>query len=470
MQTMTFLNAKRKTCIRYAFIALFMLYAILGSNSITYGHGIITPIMWLCFALSAVILGYKVIKYKTYFKFPETLILIGTVFSIGLSTLINYRYSFKSNAVLCIYWVIYFFVLFSCEKGKSRSDCKKDFKFVCTVFVIYTTVAVLASLVLYFAGVGKINVTSDTEYTYNLGFVWGRLWGVFINPNNGAISSALSIIVMVCAFIKCKKLWARILIVLDCAAHMLYIVFSDSRSGSVALSVAVAVFVLCIALIKLKDKKLLLKGASVVLSALIGVSCFMCVRYLKAPVNGAIEIIASQTHNDNKEENDKLNIIDRGYDLSDDISNRRFDVWKSGLEVFLNSPKNIIAGLSFRGFTDYARENMPDTYIVNNDYADMTVFDNEAVNILVANGAIGIICIGAFVLYILICMFKRFNSVDSPDKNTVALMFAVLFALACSAMFSSVMFYHFSPNTVIFWLILGNCIAFLNADRESAEQ
>lgn len=467
MQKITFLNEKRRTCIRYIFISLFMLYAILSSNSITYGKSIITPVMWSSFALSVIILGYRVLNFREYFKVPETVLLLAVIFSIGLSTLINYKYSFKKNVIFCIYWAIYFLVLFASEKNKSKASCKKDIKFISVIFVAYTTVATLASLVLYFMGVSIVRVAADTEFTYNIGFVWGRLWGVFVNPNSGAILSAVSIIILIYTFAICKKARVRVLTVLDCAVHLLYIVFSDSRSGAVALSVCVAVFALCAILIAIKDKKILLKCASVVLAACIGISCFVGVRYLRTPVNNLIKIVSSQLNNDSdKNEEDEPNIIERGYDLSDDISNRRFDIWKSGLEVYADSPKNMLVGLSFCGFTDYARENMPKTYIVNNDFGDITTLENEIINVLVANGAIGLICIVAFVVYILVCILKKFNSVEAGDNFFVALMLAIVVSLSCAAMFSAMMFYHFSPNAIIFWLMLGNCIAFLKTDME----
>lgn len=481
MQNNNFLGEKRSSYIEYIFMAFFLLYAALSSNSITYGKSIITPIMWVSFALSLLVLCYRLINYKLYLKIPETLILFFLIFSIGISTLLNYNYSFKRNVIFCIYWVIYFLVLFTTEKNKTKESCKKDIKFISVLFVIYTTAAVIASLVLYAMNVSITTVTEDTGYTYNLGFVWGRLWGVFVNPNNGAVSSAISIIILAYVFIRNKKLWARILSALDIIMHLLYIVFSDSRSGAIVLSVSVAVFVLCAALINFGDKKLYIKAVSVLLSVCIGVACYSGVRYLRTPVNSAINFISMQlndntesgsnceNNSNNADKHDTLNAIDRGYDLSDDISNRRFDVWKSGLEIYLNLPKNMTVGLSFFGFTDYARENMPQTYIVNNDFADMTTLDNEVVNILVSNGGIGLLCALALVIYVLVCIFKNFRYVNRSDKYFSALVISIPVALASAAMFSSVMFYHFSPNAIIFWFVLGRCLSFLKSNKECSE-
>ncbi len=464
------LSEKNERIINLSFFAIFMLYAVLGSNSLTYGKIIISPVMYISFLFSILILVYKLINFKSYLKIPEILLIFGILGSIGISTLVNYQYNFKKNFIFCIYWVIYFLILFLTKKDKSVDSCKKDLKFALTFFLIYTTVAVIASLVLYIFGVGITKVADDTGYTYNLGFVWGRLWGIFTNPNNGAVSSAISIIVLVYGFITVKKRHIKVLSAISIFLHLLYMVLSDSRSGAVVLGIAVSAFFLFVFLKKFEAKKIWAKLLICLLSLVIAISTVSVVRWFKVPVNAAVTFISSIDFGgpDDGEEEDDPDIIDRGYDMSNDISNRRFDVWKSGLEIYLNSPKNMLIGTSFCGFTDYARENMPNTYIVNNDFGDMTTLDNEFFNILVSNGAIGFICIAAFVIYIFITLFKNFKLVQQKDGKILALMLTICLSLAAASMFSSVVFFHFSPNTILFWFILGRCIVFLKG-KESNE-
>lgn len=465
------LNENKKDFIYRAFVTVFLIYAVLSSNSLTYGNKIITPIMWISILFSVVILVYRLLNIKSYLKIPETFLAIAVLFSIGLSTLLNRNYAFKSNVIFCIYWVIYLLILFTCENKKSVSDVKDNLRYVAGLFVAYTTVATIASFILLFMGVGKTLIAEDTNYEYNLGFVWGRLWGVFINPNNGAVSCALSITILVFAFISCKKLWKRIALGLLIFIHIMYIVFSDSRSGAVVLSVSVATFALCTVLNVMKDKKLFLKFSAFIMAIAIAVTTFFCTRELKDITNGTVNFISGIiSTTEEKDDKEKDNIIDRGYDISDDISNRRFDVWKSGIEVYKNSTRNIVFGLSFCGFTDYARENMPQTYIVNNDYGDMTTLDNELFNIMISNGIIGLLSVAAFVIYILVMIFKSFKYIDAKNKYYVSLTLAIVVSLAAAAMFSSVMFFHFSPNTIVFWFTLGCLLALLKNERECCNE
>ena len=264
-------------------------------------------------------------------------------------------------------------------------------------------------------------------------------------------------------FISYKKVWKRIVFGVLIFIHLMYIVFSDSRTGAVVLSVSIASFLLCAVLNMIKDKKLILKLLSFVMAIGVAAAAFVSVRELKNITNNTVNFVSGIISDGNKDNKD--NIIDRGYDISDDVSNRRFDVWKSGVEVYKNSAHNIIFGLSFCGFTDYARDNMPQTYIVNNDFGDMTTLDNELLNILISNGIIGLLSVAAFVIYIIAVVFKNFAFISSGNKYYVCLMLSIPISLAAAAMFSSVMFFHFSPNTIIFWYLLGRLSAFLISER-----
>ena len=459
------ISEKNIEFIQNLFAVIFMIYAILSCCGLTYGRPIIKPFMWGSFLLSAVILLYRLINIKKYFKVPITIFSLMMVGAVGISTLLNRQYSFKSNVIFCIYWAFYFLVLFTTEKNRKKENCKKTLRIAATTFTVYTTLFTVVSFILYFAGVSETHDVPGGNYTYNIGFRWGRLWGIFLNPNHGAVSCAITILFLIYVFRNRKKIWERILIVLDIGVHLLYIVFSDSRTGTVVLSIGVAIYVFAILLKTFNRKKVLTILISGVIAVGIAAGCFTGVRQIRKPVNIIISYVNSQT-GDNDPDKPDDNIIDRGYDLSEDISNRRFDVWKSGVEVFTHSGKNMIFGLSYCGFTEYAQENMPDTYIVNNDYAVMITLDNEILNILISDGIFGIISAVAFIGYILVFVIIKFRKVKRDEKYFVALQLAILFPLACAAMFSSIMFYHFSPNAVMFWIVLGQLMAYLDAGEK----
>ena len=72
----------------------------------------------------------------------------------------------------------------------------------------------------------------------------------------------------------------------------------------------------------------------------------------------------------NNEESNHLE-IGREQDISGDISNRRFSIWKSGIDLFAESPLIGVGGYS--NIVTFAQENIPTTYLVANDYK---IFDS----------------------------------------------------------------------------------------------
>lgn len=451
------------------FAVVLMIYAVLSCNGLTFGKPIIKPFMWGAFLLSAVILLYRVFNIREYFKLPETVLALLMVGSIGISTLLNRNYSFKNNVIFCIYWIFYFFILFTSGKSRKADSCKKTLRIAAITFIIYTFLSVTASFILYFAGVSKTIKVSGGNTAYYLGFKWGRLWGVFLNPNHGAISCAITILLLIYAFTRYKKLWIRILSGLDIALCLMYIVFSDSRSGTVVISAGVATYLFSTLLKTFKNKNFGIKLLSFAASVCLAVACFAGIRQLRVPVNMTINYFNSQFDKSDSEADKDTDIIDRGYDLSEDISNRRFDVWKSGIDVFTHASEHRIFGLSYCGFTQYTQENFPDAYIVNNEHAVMITLDNDLLNILISNGIFGILSALAFIAYILVFVIKKYGSVKTENKYFISLNLSILFSLACAAMFSSVMFYHFSPNAVLFWLVLGQLTAYLRTGEKNNE-
>lgn len=472
------------------FITLFFAYAVLGSNNITYGNSIISYVMWPTLVLGCGLGLYRLIHFKSYKKMTGILAMIGMLISIGISTLVNYKYALKDNLVFCLYWFLFFFVLYAVEAGKPFDRVKKDFQYIGLIFLIYISLGVIASLIQMEMGYGKkITVGGSVSvYDFYAGFSIGRLWGIFINPNNGAVSAAIAMVLALYFMEKSKGILIKIVPIVDMILLLLYIALSDSRTGAVCLGVTFGCYVLLKLLYKgrskKKGKKLLHNLVSIAVAVAVVITGFFLPRETKDVYNDvAIKIAQYKQDKLNEErlenmdpENPDLEVIEvkpivvnRGYDLSGDVSNRRLDAWNSAVEVFVSSPKMLILGASFKGFTQYALENMPDTYIVNNSYGRFTTLDNEIFNIMDAQGLIGL----GTLLWLLICLFvtliKSILKVSAEQRQLVIVLASVVFGLAASAMFCSVMFYHFSQNTVLFWVALGGLMYVLKNTGEYYE-
>ena len=156
--------------------------------------------------------------------------------------------------------------------------------------------------------------------------------------------------------------------------------------------------------------------------------------------------------------------IDRDYDLSQDVSNRRFDIWKSGIEMFVVNP---VFGYSYNGIRLYALEHMPETYIVNNEVNLFSNFHNEALNVLASQGLVGFLIFAAFVILVIVLLFKKIKFVTIENKKSVAVMMAIVVGLASGAMFVSLMVYTFCALSPMFWMCLGYLVYLLKNTTDS---
>ena len=217
------------------------------------------------------------------------------------------------------------------------------------------------------------------------------------------------------------------------------------------------------AIIKEKKARKIIKG--IVLGVVASVMIYVGINGLVKAYNWARIKIENIGIHSNLEENGKENIsIGREEMLTEDISNRRFDIWKSGLEIFKDT---WFFGISFGNVVPYALENVSETYIVSNDFAVFDAFHNTVVDVFVAQGILGVLIIGYFGVTTLISIIKyKLKENDIEDERTVNVLFSICILIAVSAMFLSHIFYVNVPTTCTFWMILGYLIVIIEKSKK----
>ncbi|MBO4433572.1 MAG: O-antigen ligase family protein, partial [Clostridia bacterium] len=314
------------------------------------------------------------------------------------------------------------------------------------------------------------------DFTYYIGFKIGRLWGVFLNLNRGAASVAVSSLLLVYFIKTIKKTWFRIIAGIAIFINLLYTALADSRTGALGFGLCFGFLAFFLLIYKLKDKKFWYKLLAVFCAALAFVAGYFLPIKMKSAYNSLMPMVYNAVHSNEEDQSgedeaDDKNrfLVERGYDLSDDISNRRFDVWKSGIEILLNSKRNIIIGTSFNGMLPYAKDNLPETYIVDNDFGIIGTMDNDFFNLLVGQGLLGILLFVILVIGVVVLIFKHFGSVKPENAFLLSVMLAVLFAIAGCSMFTSLVLYYLSQNAIIFWSFLGMSVFLLKPKKEKSE-
>lgn len=436
------------------FKALFFVYVCLGSCSLTYGSPVISVVMYAAFLLGGCLGLWRLAQLPRYRTMPLLLCALLLWGSHAAALAVNYAYFTKKGAVYLILWLWYFFLLYAQPADRSGEEVLRRFRRLADVFLVWTTALMLLSLGMLVTGYhSAYRDPANAQYEVAVGFFSGRLWGAFQDPNLGAVMSVLSISICLCRIADEKKRWLCGLLTADCALLLLYIALSDSRTGMVCLGVMAALGVLWQLWQGERNPRrviLLLLGACLAL-----VGGYFVIKLIQAAYNGAMTAI------------DRPELrIDRGYSMAGDVSNRRWEIWKNGLAIGLRRP---LTGVSFEGAVPFAREYLPDSYILTNDLWVFNTFDSELVNVFVAQGVPGLVILLIWAVLAARRFFRGAGAVVQKHGRELFLLTAIVCVLAVSALLQGTMFYQTTPNAYLFWSAFGALMFILpgKAGREN---
>lgn len=502
----------------------FLLYAMLSTCNLTYGKGIVSVIMWPMFVSGVVLFCIRGIHIKQYIGTPHLWILICLCGSYVFSSIMNYEYFSKRTIVTLIFWMFYFGILYASKEEQSHQKTVKEFELFGYIYIAYALIMVAISLGMMVIGYSSHYVDKDNgNYEICAGFYDGRLWGAFQDPNLGAVICCVAIMLSVYFICKHKGWVKKAGFVICIILFIFYIAFSDSRNGLVSLLVGITTWIFVWISQKKKDtRKLVINGCIAVLAGsiclVVPISIKKGYNYL-AQIENQKKILEEKNNiqiekkvtkskedtkqnnqlqegnNEGKKETDseqtveskkqksnssltsnrtitkqenseqkKLAPIKRGYSMKGDISNQRFQLWASAIEVGLSRP---LTGISFYGIVPYTEKNFPDTYIVNNDHWVYSTMDNELMNIFVAQGFPGLFIVIGLIISVLKNIFCNIRKVKKEEWLGMTTMLASVIVLAVSAMFQSTMFYQNAANAIIFWMFLGYLVVLLKRDPKS---
>ncbi len=443
-----------------AFILLFLTVGFLQTCSLTFGRSIISMVQWPTIALGCVLVLYRFLHCKHYIRTRGILLLVLFAVSYVLSSLWTFRYGWYENARYLVFMVFMFGLIYATDDTSDRVVYQRRFQVVAAWYLICTAVLSLLSFVFLFAGYTHIFYPAKGEEgpIYYIGFMYGRLFGAYWDPNIAATIAALAILLSVYFAWLTKRRSVRRLCIASAVLQLFYLSFSGSRTGQICLFAGLLVFGLVMALrysLLLKKCALWLAILATVTTTVVG--AFVLPKTILSTSNSVIHYV--QTHggwsSGSLDDKDDLpeDIFDRGYDTSADISNRRFDIWGGAVDIFRTSP---VFGVSRANILPYVDDNLPDSYLVTNDHMRFDSMHNMVFEILASQGALGIILFISFVLWTVIGILRKWKALWLHEElPLMALILGVAAATCTGTLVMAEIVYVTSPITILFWLGLG---------------
>ena len=413
----------------------------------------------------ALIIINRLTHIKDYIN-KYTIVLICFVFSYMLSSIINRKYGIIENIQAITWMTIQYFILFSMDISRDNKMAKKEIDIISYVFIGYTAICSIIGFVMLVLNYSYYKVVNGEPIIG--GFLWNRLWGIYTDPNYGAVFAVVSIFLSLYYIRRNVKKPFKTFLIINLIFEFLYISYSDSRTGMVSFLCSIVLFVFMKLFrdekIQIKDKQFNFKGLKKIfvcsICSLLIAMVFVGAKELTLKVTGEIKLLnitnTQEYKRSSKEEKEALNKMHKIGRSEEDInngdySNKRFSIWSSAFEVFKTSP---LTGTSFRNITEYSKDVVPNTYIAQEETAFQSMH-NFIIDIMISQGTIGLLIIFIFIVILIKDLLTKIKFIRDEEYVLFTYLFTCIIAIMVSGMFYSEIFYMNTGGSFIFWSFLG---------------
>ncbi len=444
------------------FAFLFILEGFLQAFNCTVGTKIISFVLWPMTFLGGLILLYRLINLKKYKIDFKNILLILFDCTLLIPAIIFRKYRLYLNIKFFILMMFQFGILYLYS---NKYDEKKRFNIIklSNIFIFLTTLLVLGSFYVLLINYNHVINTAIDPIVY--GISYGRLYGVFWDPNIGALISSIAFIMALHKIVDSDNKFIKIMNAILCLLFSLYISFSASRMGILLIIVGSLFYIILFLLSKHKKTKKVLITLIItfLLSVLISLQGSTTYNKIVDFVNKEVTIVVNTKPNNHSKSSIKTySKMDRNYNPNNDISNRRIDIWKNGLEIVKKEP---IFGIGHANVLPYVKDELPDSYIINNPQKIFTSMHSMFMDTLVSQGIVGLCLYLIFILITIILILKNLKYLVNLSIDNI-LFISIIVIEFIASMFITEIIYIDSPMSVMFWICLGQLLNYVDFKRK----
>ena len=389
-----------------------------------------------------------------------------------ISSIINYKYGVAGNIKCIGAMVLEYFVFFSVGAGKDR---KKMLRVVLNALIIALFILIFISVLMYIFSVDYTVNYRGERVDQGYDTTYGRLWGVFIDPNAICYIALVSFFASFYFMYAYRKIWAYVLYGVNALFQMLFIMLSVSRSAlliMVAIPIVSAIYPI-FTFIKANFKKAICSLIVTILMSGMLYGIYQGLNfgtpYVKYAVmycvgnqgretivdafdnfyvfSGTPILNQKENHVENPKEEVKPEVEEIvRKDEKEDISNGRFARWKGGWEVFKTTP---IFGTSPRNAVEIAKERTPDTVMGKYGWITHCAY----LEVLVNSGILGALALMGSFIYIAVLFLK--SALKKAFSFHTYIVFLAFLIVAAGIFFISDVFFVFTLNSLLFLFLMG---------------
>ncbi len=442
----------RKLLLAYKIYML--IYLLCAFNAFINGLAVMKAATFIAAGFGGLLLTGVLIQWKQYRKMGNLPLLVLFMASYLFSSVMNIRYGITENIQAMVWLACQMGLLYLTSYTYTAEDMRRELRILAATGTVICTVFNAVSLTMV-AWLFDGGYRDPSGAVHAVGYRMGRLWGVYDDPNHGAVIAVIAIFFALYLWKYCEKRIWKVLLIVSIVIQYLYIGFANSRTAMIAFggSLCVGGFLVFYVMRKKEWLRSVIIG---ILLMLAGVSGLMALEPINSKTFAYVQKIVVGEGQKEADKGKKPAQNQREKELAKDESNGRIDIWRSGLEIVSTSP---LYGVSFRDITPYAEENLPDTYIVNNSIVRYDSLHNMFVDVLASQGVIGLAITILLILNTLRLLLKGMGHLRGEESDVMIFSFSMTVAMLLASMFYSYVFYLHAPQTFIFWLCLGYMVS-----------
>lgn len=489
------------SAIRFSLLCLLFFGSVCVIDTVCYF--LATPI----YVWAGIVLYIKLIKEKKLRKIKHLPIITLFLASGLISVAVNFAYNLHENLFMIYYVILCFFLFYGLYAEKTHDAAKKEMTFFFKFFLSSTTILMTISIIiLLWSKKGFMFMN------YYISIKDNRFVGIFTNANLLAFYAVIGVILCHILYLRHKavsKVTFRVGFYYGiCLFINLLSLFLSDSNGSLVFIIIYVCFIAFYKIFRNSDTvrtlNFMLRIVSLILACVVFAFSFLTIRSfaqegfavlleserkisetknsettstIPEPENSkASEDKASNTNTAEASNSSETSKTDNNQYLPSDskstenifgdkkpttfthenknIDSGRIPLLKQAAKLFSLYP---IFGVSPRNIVLYGEK-----YLGGLKYSD---FHNGFVTILVSFGIVGFTFFIIFAVKIaksmLVCIFKKRNKNDT-EREMLPCLLAFLAAYCVYSMFEVTLLLDISYRVLIFWLILGYAMSYLN--------
>mgnify|MGYP004617723879 FL=1 len=454
-----------------------------------------TPI----YVWAGIVLYIKLIKEKKLRKIKHLPIITLFIASGLISVAVNFAYNIHENLFMIYYVILCFFLFYGLYAEKTHEAAKREMTFFFKFFLSSTTILMTISIIILLC-----SKKGFMFMNYYISIKDNRFVGIFTNANLLAFYAVIGVILCHILYLRHKAVSKFTLGVSLYYGICLFInlvsLFLSDSNGSLVFIIIYVCFIAFYKIFRNSDTvrtfNFIFRIISLVLACVVFAFSFLTIRSFAQEGFAALleserkfseiqsieatstipesenskipESKPSNSEETSKADNNKYLPSDNTNTeniFSDkkattfthenkNIDSGRIPLLKQAIKLFLLYP---IFGVAPRNIVLYGEK-----YLGGLKYSD---FHNGFVTILVSFGIVGFTFFIIFAVKIaksmLICIFKKRNKNDT-EREMLPCLLAFLAAYCVYSMFEITLLLDVSFKVLIFWLILGYAMSYLN--------